>query len=54
MEKETLIINKLDELIYEVAKIKEQIVDLTLDNDDLISIKEAEKELSEGQTQRLD
>lgn len=54
MEKETLIMDKLNALNNEVAKIKEHIADLTLTNDDLASLDEADRDFEEGKTKRFD
>ena len=53
MEKEALIINKLDILKQEIDFIKEHIIDRTLTQDDIDSLKEAEEDLKKGRTKRL-
>ncbi len=53
MEKENLILNKLDILKSEINYIKEHLIDVTLTNDDILSLKEAEIDLKEGKTKRL-
>ena len=50
MEKENLIINKLDFIKAELNCIKQGIMDITLTADDVNSIDEAEKEFKEGKT----
>lgn len=54
MENENLILNKLNILSNEIAKIKEQMADLILTNDDIEALDEADKDLKEGKTKRLD
>lgn len=55
MENETqLILKKLDVIKTELDSIKEHMGDITLTRDDLISLQEAEKDLTEGKTKRLD
>ena len=54
MENEALILNKLDILKAELDFIKEHIEDITLTQDDLDSIAEAERDFAEGKTKRLD
>ena len=53
MENEQLIIDKLDLLKQEVDFIKEHIVDVTLTQDDIESLGEAEEDLKKGRTKRL-
>ena len=53
MEKEELIINKLDLLKREIDFIKEHIIDVTLTQEDIDSINEAEEDLRKGRTKRL-
>jgi len=53
MENEELIINKLDLLKREIDFIKEHIVDVTLTQDDVDSLCEAEEDLKKGITKRL-
>jgi len=53
MENEELIINKLDALKQEIAFIKEHIIDVTLTQDDIDSLNEAEEDLKKGRTKRL-
>lgn len=53
MEKEELIINKLNLLKQEIDFIKEHIVDVTLTQEDIDSLSEAEEDLRKGQTKRL-
>jgi hypothetical protein len=53
MENEELIINKLDKLKQEIDFVKEHIVDVTLTQDDINSLNEAEKEFKEGRTTSL-
>ena len=53
MENEKLILQKLDVLKAEIDYIKEHIVDITLTEDDISSLKEAEKDLKAGKTKRL-
>jgi|TARA_Y100000310_G_C20465064_1_gene707210 riboflavin synthase alpha subunit len=54
MENETLILNKLDMLKAEVNLIREHIEDITLTQEDLDSLVDAEKDLKEGKTKRLE
>jgi hypothetical protein len=54
MEEEKLIISKLDMLKKEVDFIKEHILDITLTQDDINSLQEAEKDLREGKTTSLE
>ena len=54
MENENLILNKLNTLSNEVSKIKEQIADLILTDDDITSLDRADMDLLEGKTKRLD
>ena len=53
MENEELIINKLDILKQEIDFIKEHIIDITLIQDDIDSLNEAEEDLRKGKTKRL-
>lgn len=53
MENEELIINKLDVLKKEIDFIKEHLLDVTLTQDDVDSLHEAEEDLKEGRTKRL-
>ncbi len=53
MENEKLIINKLDVLKREIDFIKEHIVNVTLTQDDIDSLNEAEEDLRKGRTKRL-
>lgn len=53
MENEEIIINKLDLLGHEIDFIKEHIIDITLTQDDINSLNEAEKDLIEGKTKKL-
>ena len=53
MENKELIINKLDILKQEIDFIKEHIVDVTLTQEDINSLNEAEKEFKEGKTTSL-
>ena len=53
MENEELIINKLDALKQEIAFIKEHIIDITLTQDDIDSLNEAEEDLKKGRTKKL-
>jgi len=53
MENEKLIISKLDSLKKELDFVKEHIVDVTLTQDDINSLNEAEKEFKEGRTTSL-
>lgn len=53
MENENLVLNKLNVLSNEIAQIKEQLADLILTNDDLTSLDEADIDLKEGRTKRL-
>ena len=53
MENEELIINKLDILKQEIDFIKEHIIDVTLTQEDIDSLNEAEEDLKKGRTKRL-
>lgn len=53
MENERLIMNKLDLLKREIDFIKEHILDITLSQDDISSIHEAEEDFKKGKTKRL-
>ena len=53
MENEELIINKLDVLKREIDFIKEHIIDVTLTQNDIDSLNEAEEDLRKGRTKRL-
>jgi hypothetical protein len=53
MINENLILSKLDLIKAEVDFITEHLVDVSLTNDDILSLKEAEKDLIEGKTKRL-
>ncbi len=53
MENEELIINKLDRLKQEINFVKEHIVDVTLTQDDISSLNEAEEDLRGGRTTSL-
>jgi len=53
MENEKLIIDKLNILEQGISFIKEHIVDVTLTQDDICSLKEAEEDLRKGRTKRL-
>ena len=53
MKNEELIINKLDGLRREIDFIKKHILDITLTEDDIDSIQEAEEDLRKERTKRL-
>lgn len=53
MVNENLVLNKLDLIKAEVDFIAEHLVDISLTNEDILSLKEAEKDLIEGKTKRL-
>jgi len=53
MEKDSIIINKLDLIKAELDCIREHIIDCKLSDDDINSLKEAEKDLKQGKTKRL-
>jgi len=53
MENEELIINKLDILKQELDFVKEHIIDVTLTQNDITSLNEAEEDLRKGRTKRL-
>ncbi len=53
MENENIVINKLEMIQQQLAKIAEYIEDITLTKDDLESIEEAKRDLKEGKTRRL-
>ncbi len=53
MENEELIISKLDILKQEIDFIKEHIIDITLTQEDIDSLNEAEEDLEKGRTKRL-
>ena len=53
MEKETQIINKLDTIKEELDYIKEHIIDITLTQEDIVSLDEAERDLKLGKTKEL-
>lgn len=53
MENEKLILNKLDLIASNVAYLREHIADITLTNDDLASLNEAECDLKAGKTKRI-
>ena len=53
MENEELIISKLDILKHEIDFIKEHLIDVTLTQDDVESLFEAEEDLKKGRTKRL-
>ncbi|MEK6820062.1 MAG: hypothetical protein AABY03_02610 [Nanoarchaeota archaeon] len=53
MEKEDLILSKLNSIESELSYIREHIIDITLTEDDISSLKEAEKDLKSGKTRRL-
>lgn len=53
MEKEELIISKLDMLKSDIENLKEHIIDITLTADDFNSIRKAEGDLKKGKTKRL-
>ena len=50
MDNEKLILNKLDLIKAELDYIKEHIVDVTLTEDDLVSLKEAEEDFKNRKT----
>jgi hypothetical protein len=54
MKSDSLILNKLDNLKAEINYIKEHLIDITLTQDDLQSIAEAEEDFSKGKTKRLE
>jgi len=54
MENENLILSKLDTLHNEIANIKEQMADLILTNDDVEALDEADIDLKEVKTKRLE
>ena len=53
MENEEIIISRLDILGQEISFIKEHIIDVTLTQDDINSLNEAEQDLRQGKTKRL-
>jgi len=53
MGNEELIISKLDMLKKDMDFVKEHIIDVTLTQDDINSLNEAEEDLKEGRTKRL-
>ncbi len=53
MESEKLILSKLDTIANNVAYLREHIADITLTNDDIASLNEAEEDLKAGKTKRL-
>ena len=53
MENRELIINKLDLLRREINFIKEHLLDVSLTQDDIASLSEAEEDLRVGKTRRL-
>ncbi len=53
MENEELIISKLDNLKKDMDSLKEHIIDVTLTQDDINSLNQAEEDLKEGRTKRL-
>ena len=53
MENDELIINKLDALKQEIDFIKEHLIDVTLTQEDIESLSEAEEDLKKGRTKRL-
>ena len=53
MGNEEIIISRLDVLGHEINFIKEHIIDVTLTQDDISSLNEAEEDLREGRTKRL-
>lgn len=53
MENEKLILNKLNLLAAQIAYIREHIEDITLNHDDINSVREAKKDLKAGKTKRL-
>jgi len=53
MEKEELIISRLNALKQDVGFIKNHIIDITLNQDDIDSLNEAEEDLRKGRTKRL-
>ena len=53
MENEELIISKLNALKQEIDFIKEHLIDVTLTQDDVKSLCEAEEDLKKGRTKRL-
>lgn len=53
MENEEIIISKLDILKKELDFVKEHIIDITLTQDDISSLSEAEEDLKNKKTKRL-
>jgi hypothetical protein len=53
MEKEELIINTLNTLKQDIDFIKEHMIDITLTQEDIGSLNEAEEDLRKGKTKRL-
>ena len=53
MESNEIVINKLDIIQHQLAKISEHIEDTALTVDDLKALEEAEQDLKEGKTRRL-
>ncbi len=53
MEANELIISRLDDLKQDIQFVKEHIIDITLTQDDVNSLNEAEKDLEKGNTKRL-
>jgi len=50
MEKENLILNKLDIIKADIDFIKNNFIDITLTEDDLTSLEEAERDFKQGKT----
>jgi len=53
MENQELIIDRLNDLKQDIGFVKEHIIDVTLNQEDINSLKEAEEDLKEGRTKRL-
>jgi len=53
MKNEELIMNSLDALKQDLSFVKEHIIDVTLTQDDINSLNEAEEEFKEGKTTSL-
>jgi len=53
MENKELIIDRLDALKQDISFVKEHIIDVTLTQDDISSLNEAEEDLRNRKTKRL-
>jgi len=50
---EKMVLNRLDSIKKELDEIRNHLVDVTLTNDDISALEEADKDLEKGKTKRI-